>query len=73
MINGWILTWDQLDEGSMYLVCAVNVGLTGKPYLGRPTGILPGWEVRQLMERWYAALPIPPLELDTFPGIEVTP
>ena len=55
----WITDWSEIGDQTEYLVRPINARQDRTLYLGRPTGILKGWEVKRLTPRCYAALEMP--------------
>lgn len=56
--SAWITDWAFIVAKEKYIVCPINSS-DGRFYLGQPSGIFLGWQVQRLMEKCYAALPMP--------------
>lgn len=57
----WVYEWSTIEDKARYIVCAIGSGHAGL-YLYRPE-LLDGWQVKRLMPRCYAALPMPAFTL----------
>ncbi len=67
-MNGqWITDWDLLVATEKYIVCPIQSRADDSLYLGKPLGVLLGWQVLRLMRGGYAALPCPPFNPEAPP------
>ena len=56
----WISDWSKIHDDKKYVVCPINQRSNiGFYYLGQPSGIQLGWQVKRLLPKCYVALLMP--------------